>query len=92
MNPKTGEVLALVSTPAYDSNDFVLGIPADQWEELNKDKAKPLYTASARNGRRDPPLSRWWQDGYDEYRKTGSPMRISDTAALMAERQQLGIL
>ena len=43
MNPKTGEVLALVSTPAYDSNDFVLGIPADQWEELNKDKAKPLY-------------------------------------------------
>ena len=26
MNPKTGEVLALVSTPAFDSNDFVLGM------------------------------------------------------------------
>lgn len=43
MNPKTGEILALVSTPSYDSNDFVLGIAPDQWEKLNKDKAKPLY-------------------------------------------------
>lgn len=25
MNPKTGEVLALVSTPGYDPNEFVLG-------------------------------------------------------------------
>lgn len=26
MNPTTGEILALVSTPSYDANDFVLGI------------------------------------------------------------------
>ena len=26
MNPETGEVLALVSTPSYDSNDFALGM------------------------------------------------------------------
>lgn len=43
MNPRTGEVLALVSTPSYDSNDFVLGISSGQWKKLNSDKAKPLY-------------------------------------------------
>lgn len=43
MNPKTGEVLALVSTPSYDSNDFVLGISSSQWKKLNSDKDKPLY-------------------------------------------------
>lgn len=43
MNPFTGEVLALVSTPSFDSNDFILGISKDKWDLLNKDKAKPLY-------------------------------------------------
>ena len=43
MEPKTGELLALVSTPAYDSNDFVLGITNEKWTELNNDTAKPLY-------------------------------------------------
>ncbi len=43
MNPLTGEVLALVSTPSFDSNDFILGISNDKWNQLNKDKAKPLY-------------------------------------------------
>ena len=26
MNPRTGEVLALVNTPSYDNNDFILGM------------------------------------------------------------------
>lgn len=43
MNPKTGEVLALVSTPAYDSNDFVLGMSQEQWDSLNNDEQMPLY-------------------------------------------------
>lgn len=43
MNPYTGEVLALVSTPAYDSNDFILGMSSEQWELLNDDEAKPMY-------------------------------------------------
>ncbi|MBS7007729.1 penicillin-binding transpeptidase domain-containing protein [Anaerostipes sp.] len=43
MNPKNGEILALVSTPSYDSNDFVLGISSSQWKKQNSDKAKPLY-------------------------------------------------
>lgn len=43
MNPTTGELLALVSTPSYDSNDFVLGITNTKWNELNNDTSKPLY-------------------------------------------------
>ena len=43
MQPKTGELLALVSTPTYDSNDFVVGMTNKQWDELNNDTNKPLY-------------------------------------------------
>lgn len=43
MEPKTGELLACVSTPSYNSNDFVLGLTNSQWEELNNDESKPLY-------------------------------------------------
>lgn len=43
MNPHTGEILALVSTPSYDDNDFILGMPADKWDSLNNDERKPLY-------------------------------------------------
>ena len=43
MEPTTGELLACVSTPSYDSNDFVLGLTNSQWEELNNDEDKPLY-------------------------------------------------
>ncbi|MDO5337897.1 MAG: penicillin-binding transpeptidase domain-containing protein [Eubacteriales bacterium] len=43
MNPYTGEVLALVSTPSFDNNAFVMGLSDDQWERLNEDAAKPLY-------------------------------------------------
>jgi len=42
MNVQTGEILALVSTPSYDSNKFVEGISAEYWDELNTNPAKPL--------------------------------------------------
>lgn len=42
MNPKTGEILALVSTPTFDSNDFILGMSVSKWDGLNNDKNKPL--------------------------------------------------
>lgn len=42
MDPKTGAVLALVSSPAYDPNDFILGMPSDKWNSLNSDPKKPL--------------------------------------------------
>lgn len=43
MNPYTGEVLALVSTPSYDNNDFILGMSEEQWTALNEDENQPLY-------------------------------------------------
>lgn len=43
MNPYTGEVLALVSTPSYDDNDFILGMSEEKWSSLNDDERKPLF-------------------------------------------------
>ena len=47
MNPLTGEVLALVSTPSYNPNYFVNGILNSQWEALNSSGDQPLYTRFA---------------------------------------------
>ena len=44
LNPKTGEVLALVSTPSYSNNDFVLGLSTDKWNALNNDVNQPLMS------------------------------------------------
>jgi penicillin-binding protein len=43
MNPKTGGVLALVSAPGYNPNDFVLGMSESKWNALNEDTNIPLY-------------------------------------------------
>ena len=42
MNPKTGEILALVSTPSFSSNDFIFGFSSAEWQALNDDGNKPL--------------------------------------------------
>lgn len=42
MNYKTGEILALVSSPSYDPNRFILGIGQDELKELQENKDKPL--------------------------------------------------
>ena len=44
MDYKTGEILALVSTPTFNSNDFVLGMSDSKWQQLTNDPNKPLYT------------------------------------------------
>jgi penicillin-binding protein 2 len=41
-NPKTGEVLALVSLPAYDSNLFARGIKTNEYSLLINDSNVPL--------------------------------------------------
>lgn len=43
MDPYTGEILALVSTPSYDPNDFILGLSEEKWEEYNNEETRPLY-------------------------------------------------
>lgn len=43
MNPYTGEVLALVSTPSYDNNDFIMGLSTEKWNAINEDENKPMY-------------------------------------------------
>lgn len=43
INPQTGEVLALVSTPSYDNNDFIIGLSDEKWASLNEDENKPMY-------------------------------------------------
>ena len=42
MDPCSGEVLALVSTPSFDSNEFILGLSDARWNALNEDERKPL--------------------------------------------------
>ncbi len=43
MNYNTGEILALVSTPSYDANDFSLGITDEEWNSLQNNEKKPMY-------------------------------------------------
>jgi penicillin-binding protein 2 len=42
MDPRSGEVLAMVSHPALDPNDFAVRISADDWKNLNEDPQLPL--------------------------------------------------
>lgn len=43
MNPKTGEILSLVSSPSYNPNEFILGMSEDRWKEVNENENKPMY-------------------------------------------------
>ena len=42
LDPRTGEVLSMVSRPTPDPNDFAVRIPADEWKKLNDDPLHPL--------------------------------------------------
>lgn len=42
IDPANGDVLAMTSLPAYDPNDFAVGIDVETWTALNKDPLKPL--------------------------------------------------
>jgi penicillin-binding protein 2 len=42
LDPRTGEVLAFVSRPAPDPNDFAVRISKEEWQALNEDPDHPL--------------------------------------------------
>jgi len=42
MDGRTGEILAMVSRPTFDPNDFAVRIPAAEWQSLNSDSRTPL--------------------------------------------------
>ena len=42
MDPRTGEILAMVSRPTFDPNDFAVHVSRDQWDKLVTDPDKPL--------------------------------------------------
>ncbi len=42
LDPRTGEILAMASTPAYDPNEFTTGIDATLWASLATDPLTPL--------------------------------------------------
>ena len=42
LDARTGEVLAYVSRPAPDPNDFAVRVSKEEWQRLNDDEDKPL--------------------------------------------------
>ena len=42
MEPQTGALLALVSTPSYNPNDFVLGMSTEKWNSIKDNQANPM--------------------------------------------------
>lgn len=50
VNPATGEVLGMVSLPAYDPNLFVNGISSRDYRRLMDDPARPLFNRNVLGG------------------------------------------
>ncbi len=48
LDPRTGDVLALVSMPTYDPNPFVNGIDYDDYARLRDDPHEPLFNRALR--------------------------------------------
>jgi penicillin-binding protein 2 len=53
LEPATGDVLTLVSLPAYDPNAFAAGIDKTTWQQLNTDELRPLQNRAIQ-GRYSP--------------------------------------
>ncbi len=49
LDPRSGEILSLVSLPAYDPNAFAMGIDSDTWSSLIQDGRRPLNNRALQN-------------------------------------------
>jgi penicillin-binding protein 2 len=49
MDPRTGEILALVSSPSYDPNWFTRRVTEEEWSQLTTDPHHPLQNRSIQN-------------------------------------------
>lgn len=48
LDPRNGDVLALVSNPGYDPNDFVTGISREKYSLLTRSSDQPLFNRALR--------------------------------------------
>ncbi len=79
IDPKTGEVLALVSKPGFDPNLFVDGIDPVNWDALNNSPDKPLNNRALRG--QYPPgstIKPFMALAALEYKKRSPEFTISD--------------
>jgi len=53
LDPRSGDVLTLVSLPAFDPNAFASGIDRAAWQQLNTDELRPLQNRAIQ-GRYSP--------------------------------------
>jgi len=44
LNAQTGEILAMVSRPAFDPNEFSMRLTSERWNEILKDPGHPLQS------------------------------------------------
>jgi penicillin-binding protein 2 len=49
LDPRNGDVLALVSRPTYDPNDFAGGIAVEHWNALTRDEWQPLHARAVQS-------------------------------------------
>jgi penicillin-binding protein 2 len=50
VDPNTGEVLAMVSLPSFDTNLFINGISTADYKALSTDPSQPLFNRNVRGG------------------------------------------
>ncbi len=50
VNPQNGEILAMISKPGYDTNQFIYGISQNNYDALSTSSEKPLFDRSIKGG------------------------------------------